>query len=577
MNNNILKVFIGADQSSLIPASVHAASIWRSLAQRCAVEIYIMVGDTGELLFWSQGKLSDAGSLPLTPENRPASSGTGFSLLRFAIPELVNNTGRAIYCDSDQVCLGDFLELALLDLGTAGIACAHARANLNLPADALETSVMVIDAAKCNWNVADMLEGLNNGTYTYKELTRLYGRANIWRPDHVRVLSDNWNFMNDYCPETKLIHYTERKQQPWKNDLLPSQPARHLWEWALRHEIKNNFIDKDQVLAAIDKGYLKPSLLPLCNGTVVKDKRLTVVIEAETSDLAPQSRVNENIDEILRQLESIADAEALIVSNLPLETNFRNIRNIVVPNAGYYAFKNAGFAYARGAIVQFIDADCCPETGYLNRILAEFDADPDLRCLTGCTRYRKHGFLSRLNTTLSFGYLHQPGLKTPEPYAALSHNLAIRAETAPAIPFGPNDGRVGGDRYLTNWFRDRGHPIKLNQQLIIQHEDPSRSIPLLLDRHLREHFKHAQYLGEHLGFSTETGRKALASAWSSWQRRRRKVKQYGAALGLSRADKGLTDIVIGLYWLLDVSAVAAVLAIPVLKNRWLSYQNGRSR
>ena len=570
-----IKVFIGADESQLIPATIHAASIWRSVAQRCPLEIYLMMGDTGRLLLWSAGQLNDAGPLALTSERYPAAVGTGFSLQRFTIPVLMNRTGRAVYCDSDQICIGDFLQLSHIDLGTAGIACCAARNSLALPETALETSVMVIDCARCNWSIDEMLTGLDNGEYSYRELTRLYGRAQLWRPENIHTLGNDWNSMDDYCAETKLIHYTTRERQPWKNDLLLSSAGRNLWSCALIHEIKSGFIGRDILDSAFDKGYLKKSLRPLCNQLAVRNKRLSVVIEAETLDLAPDSRVLSNIQEILSQLELIENSEALIISSRPLSKYFTDIPMIVVSEGGYYLLKNTGFSYSLGAIVQFIDADCCPESGYLAYVLSQFESKPELQCLTGRSVYRGHGMLSKINSTLSFGYLHQADASTPKPYAALSHNLSIRASSACAFPFGPWDGRVGGDRFLTNWYRDRGHSPVLDQQLIIHHEDPSLSVPLLLDRHLREHLQHVIFQGRPLGLRTQMGRRALTSAWSSWRRRRNKIALYGRPVGLQAKEEMLANYIIGLYWVLDIAAVLVVLSVAPVKRRWLHYQNGR--
>lgn len=58
----------------------------------------------------------------------------------------------------------------------------------------------------------------------------------------------------------------------------------------------------------------------------------------------------------------------------------------VEPTAGPGPARNRGVALARAPILAFIDADCRPETDWVERILARFEADPALDIIGGDVR-----------------------------------------------------------------------------------------------------------------------------------------------------------------------------------------------
>ncbi|MGZ8217158.1 glycosyltransferase family A protein, partial [Methylomagnum sp.] len=246
---------------------------------------------------------------------------------------------------------------------------------------------------------------------------------------------------------------------------------------------------------------------------------------------------------------------------------------IVEPGKEYYALKNAGFREALGNIVIFTDSDCRLGDNYVARVLELFNNHPEISCAFGRTYYDGKGFLTTLNTVLSFGCLHDPAVKSAEQVAILSHNVVIRAADASDTPFGPYIARVEGDAWLTEWYRSRGQTPILDRDLVVYHEDSSYSLKLRLDRQLREilYFLRSQ---EELRPWRKGAWVALSKALTSVWWRSQKLVRYGRHLDMGAASITLALPVVLVYAILDIISVSLMIAVPALGNRWFRYQNG---
>jgi hypothetical protein len=301
---------------------------------------------------------------------------------------------------------------------------------------------------------------------------------------------------------------------------------------------------------------------------------VTVVLEATTGNLTGSCDVIRNLTLWVAQAAALSPqmAELMLVGSAPVPglgdlPATLPLRFLLVPGAGYYAFKNAGANEARGAVVLFSDLDCRPTPGYLRTLLAAF-TDPSVGGVAGRSYYDGHGLLALVNTANSFGDLHS-GPAVFECAMAVAHNVAIRRELYARDPCGPFLGRIGGDRYLTDAVRRSGRRLVLDERLVLLHEDPTWRLRGLAERHLRDTFVPLHYGTEQQRFSAPF---TLACALGlRLGLRLKRVALAGRRLGIGMRHVPVVIAIEAAYWILDLLLTLVVLAVPPLRRRWLAF------
>ena len=138
-----------------------------------------------------------------------------FTPVRFMPPELMNYQGRAVVIDPDVFAVGDVNELLTRDMGGKTVM-ARARGGHNGRDDYVASSVMLLDCARLpHWNVKKQFEDMFAGRLDYDDWIVL---ANEKRDD-IGFLEPEWNDFDRLTPQTRLIHNTKRRTQPWKTGL----------------------------------------------------------------------------------------------------------------------------------------------------------------------------------------------------------------------------------------------------------------------------------------------------------------------------------------------------------------------
>lgn len=138
-----------------------------------------------------------------------------FTPVRFAIPGLLGYEGLALVTDPDVFAVGDVAELFTRDLQGKAIWC-RPRPGYHKITDPLATSVMLLDNARLkHWRFAEDLQALWGHKVDYLDWINLK-RENL---DTIGLLEPEWNDFDRLTPETKLLHNTKRRTQPWKTGL----------------------------------------------------------------------------------------------------------------------------------------------------------------------------------------------------------------------------------------------------------------------------------------------------------------------------------------------------------------------
>lgn len=185
--------------------------------------------------------------MPRDPKQRPV---TAFSFQRFLLPEICSFVGKSIYLDSDQIVRGDIGELWDTPF-PFGAKC--------LNTGGWQSAVMLIDNAATQWRIAEFVDRLDSGEWSYGAMMNLKYPQFGLQPG----LDPLWNVIDRPDPQkmdtkrANLLHYTDMGLQPWLNC---SHPHGALWSTELLNAIAAGAITVDDVLREINAGHVRPSL-----------------------------------------------------------------------------------------------------------------------------------------------------------------------------------------------------------------------------------------------------------------------------------------------------------------------------
>ena len=138
-----------------------------------------------------------------------------FTPLRFMPPKLMNWEGRAVVTDPDVFAVGDICELLDRDMGGAAVMGRH-RSGKAEKQHQVATSVMLLDCARLrHWDAEQQFDELFRFEKDYKEWMVLAYED----PANIGYLEDCWNDFDHLDADTRLLHNTKRRTQPWKTGL----------------------------------------------------------------------------------------------------------------------------------------------------------------------------------------------------------------------------------------------------------------------------------------------------------------------------------------------------------------------
>lgn len=245
MNQETVRVFVGADRSQALAVPVLAHSIRRHTSAH--VQVIPM--------------LDLPVPQPQDPRNRQR---TGFSFSRFCIPALAGYQGKAIYLDADMLVFGDILELWHLPMGDARVlvqkevkfndvttqkpGAPHQRM--------IQSAVMVLDCSRLDWSIEKIVSDMDAGRYNYEQL--VYEMCILEAADIGATVPFEWNSLEHHDAATRLLHYTDMYTQPWA---FSGHPLGHFWLEEVRRMLADSSLTMTDLEREIELGYFRPSLL----------------------------------------------------------------------------------------------------------------------------------------------------------------------------------------------------------------------------------------------------------------------------------------------------------------------------
>ena len=168
-----------------------------------------------------------------------------FTPLRFMPPELMGYQGRAVVIDPDVFAVGDVWELLTRDMGDKAILCRR-RSGSKGRRGCLASSVMMLDCAKLtHWHC----EAQFNEMFALKRDYMEWISLKLEPEGTIGLFEHAWNDFDHLTPQTKLLHNTKRKTQPWKTGLkvdyfAPEKPGGSAaigWLYRTRRRVFGNY------------------------------------------------------------------------------------------------------------------------------------------------------------------------------------------------------------------------------------------------------------------------------------------------------------------------------------------------
>ena len=247
---NKIKIFIGSGEASILERKTLIYSLRKNTNKD--LDIYVFNGTHNSIELNKDEPVLAPMNLRIKYKNF-----TEFSLYRYLIPQICQYKGKAIYLDSDMICLDDIEELF-----NTSIESHDFLAKKNAYSDPKENlwgpSVMLINCSTFKPNLNQIFDDIENGLYSVMDFTRFSPLFLKFYPYKIGELDPNWNVFDSYNQQTKLIHYTDLNTQPWK---YPNHPYGSLWFKYFNEAFKFGYITEYDIYASIQRGYVRKDII----------------------------------------------------------------------------------------------------------------------------------------------------------------------------------------------------------------------------------------------------------------------------------------------------------------------------
>ncbi|NHZ69670.1 MAG: hypothetical protein GWP20_00345 [Thermotogales bacterium] len=295
-------VFIQANDKQMLGAIVAEYALRRYSQHNDRFDVRIMDYDDIPVFRQHEGRrfLRDGGKRVWVRDDLQS-----FTPSRFLPPQLMGYQGRALVIDPDVFALADVWELLSRDMKGKAILCRPKSGNKG-KRGCLATSVMLLDCAKLeHWRFDAQFDAMFEGKRDYMKWVCLKYED----PQTIGFFESEWNDFDHLTGQTKMLHTTKRKHQPWKTGLpIDYRPADSFRVFPPRHWIRRarRSLFGDYGLLGRYGSHPDPKQEQFFFGLVRECLEQGVVTETQLRDAMAQNHLRHDALELIKSTPSLA-------------------------------------------------------------------------------------------------------------------------------------------------------------------------------------------------------------------------------------------------------------------------------
>jgi hypothetical protein len=205
-------VFIQTNHRQMLGAIVSEYSLRRNSQHSDDFDVRLMETKDQDFMRAREGQLylRDGDKRPWVNDDLQS-----FTPLRFMPPQLMEYQGRAVVIDPDVFAVGDIWDLLARDMQGHSLMC-RPKSGSKGKRGCLASSVMLLDCARLkHWRIEEQFSEMFEFKRDYMDWVCL----KLEDRDTIGLFEDYWNDFDHLDEQTRLLHNTKRKTQPWKTGL----------------------------------------------------------------------------------------------------------------------------------------------------------------------------------------------------------------------------------------------------------------------------------------------------------------------------------------------------------------------
>jgi lipopolysaccharide biosynthesis glycosyltransferase len=280
-----VRVFIGSGEASVIERKV----LIHSLRKTCSRELDLYVFNGTHNAVEHNDEPPVLANLPLSIKYR---NYTEFSNYRFLIPEICGHQGRAIFLDSDMVCLADIAELFDQDMKDCDML---AKAEAYQGEGTWALSNILFDCSRCRFDLEQIFADVDRGVFSNTDFHQMTPKFLQSRHYQLGAMDPHWNVFDKHDLDTKLIHYTNLRMQPWK---FANHPYEELWFKHFEEAKRSGFITPKDIDMALSRAYVRQDIQKPTKVKSAVAQSVQAVSSAPT--LKPWKRLRNRLKSLLK-------------------------------------------------------------------------------------------------------------------------------------------------------------------------------------------------------------------------------------------------------------------------------------